>query len=139
MFNASFIFYTPASIPPETKDELYAVHEEFKAINPSNADQMIINLHLFDRLRWASKRCSCFFGCDYPENRVASESRRWDGTEVPAIIHYTRWHAPWIVKVICDDGNEMGGYRNHRLGRICHELYAENLAAFDTEFPVIED
>ncbi len=136
MFNAAFLFYTPGNIPTTTKDELFAVHEKYKEVNPSNADQMIINLHLFDRLRLASKNCTCFFGGDYPENRVVSETRGWDGTEVPVILHYTRWHAPWIVKCICDDGNEMGGYRNHRLGRLCHELYAENLAAFDTEFPL---
>ncbi len=135
MHNASFIFYSPKSIPAGTKDALYAVHEEFKVINPSNADQMILNLHLYDLLKEADKNCCCFFGCDEPCNRIASEYRGWIGDEIPAILHYTRWHAPWIVKVIYDDGAEMGGYQNRRLGRLCHELYAENLAAFNKEFP----
>ncbi len=137
MYNASFIFYTPKGVPPETESKLYAIHEEFKEINPTNADQMIFNLGIYWKIREASKNCACFFGSDYPENRVPSQFRNWIGDEVPAILHYTRWHAPWIVKCICNDGNEMGGYRNHRLGRLCHELYAENLAAFETEFPLV--
>ncbi len=134
MFNAAFIFYSPSSIPSDTRDQLLAINAEFREINPTDADQMLFNLLFYDRLRIAGKDAVCFFGHDYPENRVPSESRGWKGDEIPAILHYTRWHAPWIVKCICDDGNEMGGYRNHRLGRICHELYAENLAAFESEF-----
>ncbi len=135
MYNASFIFYTPSAIPSGMKEKLQSTHEEFALINPTNADQMIFNVAAYDLFGEASKNCACFFGCDYPENRVPSETRGWKGDEVPAILHYTRWHAPWIEKCICDDGQEMGGYRCHRLGRICHELYAENLAAFEEEFP----
>ncbi len=136
-FNASFIFYTPSSIPSGMKDELYALHEEWKLINPGNTDQFILNLRLYDRMRPISKNYACFFGFDYPENRIVAETRGWDGTETPVLLHYTQWHAPWIVKVICADGSEMGGYRNHRLGRLCHELYQENLAAFEGEFPIL--
>lgn len=135
MFNMAFIFYDPASMPPDTMAELQAIHEEFKVANPSNADQMLINLHLYHRLEEAGKDYCCFFGSDEPGSRVASDYRGWRGDEVPAIVHYTRWHAPWIVKQLLDP--EMGGYRNLRLGRICHELYAENLAAFEEEFPVL--
>ncbi len=137
MYNASFLFYTPRGLPDGLKDELYAVHERFKVINPSNADQMILNLHLYDRLKEADKNCTCFFGCDEPGNRVVSEYRGWDGTEVPVILHYTRWHAPWIEKYIYPGNDEMGGYQNCRLGCICHELYAENLASFEEEFPIL--
>lgn len=132
-FNMGIIFYEPRSMPPQTKDELLAVHEEFKQANPSEADQMIVNLHLYPRLAEAGKDYWCFMGHDYPGNRIPSEFRGWRGDEEPVILHYTRWHAPWIVKQKLNP--EMGGYRNHRLGRICHELYAENLAAFNEVFP----
>ena len=135
MFNMSFIFYDPSSIPLDMRDQLLAVHEEFKEANPSKADQMIVNLHMYDRLEEVTKEFFCFFGFDYPENQhVISEFRGWKGDEEPVLLHYCRWMAPWIVKQLLDP--EMGGYRNHRLGRICHELYAENLAAFNEEFPV---
>ncbi len=151
MFNAGFIFYSPATIPEDTQDELLKLDEEFRVINPARADQMLLNLFLYARLKRVGKDAICFFGHDQPGNRVASEGRGWAGDEVPAILHYTRWYAPWIVKQswqpqwgitkqqkeALERGiqPEMGGYRNHRLDRICHELYAENLAAFETEFP----
>lgn len=140
MYNMAFIFYQPSSMRPETMDELRAIHEEFKEANPTNADQMLVNLHLYSRLEDAGKDYFCFFGADYPQNRVRSDWRGWRGDEFPSILHYCRWHAPWVVKHIChspEPNMEPGGYRNHRLGRICHELYAENLAAFREIFPPI--
>ncbi len=140
MFNMAFIFYQPSSIPADTMDKLRALHEEFEVANPSNADQMLVNLHLYHRLEEAGKDYCCFFGSDEPANRVVSDYRGWTGNEHPAILHYTRWHAPWIVKQTCDSpvpNTEPGGYRNYRLGRICHEIYSENLAAFEEEFPVL--
>jgi len=140
MFNMGLIFYQPSSMPEDTMARLRALHEEFKVANPTNADQMLVNLLLYDRLEEAGKDYWCFMGGDYPENRVQSDSRGWRGDEVPVVLHYTRWMAPWIVKQTCDSpvpNTEPGGYRNHRLGRLCHELYAENLAAFDEEFPLI--
>lgn len=139
MFNMAFIFYRPCSMPLDTMDKLRALHTEFEEANPSNADQMLVNLLLYDRMEEAGKDYVCFMGLDYPENRVPSEYRGWRGDEEPVLLHYTRWHAPWVVKKMCgspEPNIEPGGYRNHRLGRLCHELYAENLAAFDEEFPV---
>ena len=133
MYNMAFIFYEPASMPPETMDELRAINEEFKEANPTNADQMLVNLHLYSRIKEAGKDYFCFFGFDYPENRIKADSRGWRGDEVPSILHYCRWQAPWIVKEFSDPAP--GGYLNHRLDRECHELYSENLAAFDEEFP----
>jgi len=132
MFNAAFIFYAPDSMPPETRDELRELNEEFKDANPSSADQMLLNLHLYHRMEEVGKDYFHFFGFDYPENRVVSEGRGWRGDEFPSMLHYTRWQAPWIIK----DDPAMGGYLNHRLDRVCHELYAENLAAFEEVFPI---
>jgi hypothetical protein len=139
MFNMGFIFYQPSSMPPETMSKLRELHAEFSKANPTNADQMLVNLLLYDKMEEAGKDACTFFGNDYPGNRVASEFRGWTGDEHPAILHYTRWYAPWIVKHICntpEPNTEPGGYRNHRLGRLCHELYADNLAAFNEEFPI---
>lgn len=136
MFNMAFIFFAPESMPPETIDELQAVAEEFKEANPSNADQMITNLVLYDRMAEATKEYFHFFGFDEPGNRIQAASRNWKGDEFPSLVHYCRWSAPWIVKPSQAPKTEMGGYRNSRLDRVCHELYAENLAAFEDVFPV---
>ena len=152
MFNAGFIFYAPGSMPQDTREQLIALDKEFREINPTKADQMLLNLLFYDRMEVAGKDAICFFGNDHPGSRVASEGRGWTGNEVPTVLHYTRWHAPWIVKQawqpewgltpgqqadLTQRGikPEMGGYSNQRLGRICHELYAENLAAFEEVFP----
>jgi len=139
MFNTAFALFSPESIPEDTMQRAIDIQNEFVDIDPSKADQMVLNLLLYDRMELAGKDYVCFFGCDYPENQIASEYRQWRGDEEPAILHYTRWFAPWVVKEIChspEPNTEPGAYRNHRLGRICHELYAENLAAFDETFPV---
>ena len=135
MFNMAFIFYSPASMPSETIADLRALHEEFQKANPSNADQMLVNLLLYDRLEEAGKDYFCFFGCDEPSNRVRSDYRGWRGDEFPALVHFTRWHSQWIEKPLLDP--PMGGYYNERLSRISHELYLENLAAFNAEFPIL--
>lgn len=138
MFNAAFIFYEPRSMPATTREDLLAVHEEFREINPTNADQMIMNMVLYNRVVEAGKDYFCFFGFDYPENRIPSEFRGWLGNEVPSILHYTNSMAPWHVKYICHSpapNTQPGGYQNHRLGRISHELYAERLSQFDEVFP----
>ena len=148
MFNAAFLFYSPASMPDDTLDQLRALSNELAVINPQNADQMILNLLLWPRMQLAGKNSICFFGADWPCNRVASEFRQWRGDEEPVVLHYTRWLAPWIVKQqptgaalqgLLDLGltPETGGYQCHRLGRVCHELYQENLAAFEAEFPIL--
>lgn len=147
MFNAAFLFYEPSAMPDDTIDRLQALADEFKAINPAAADQMVLNLLLWPQMELAGKDWICFFGCDRPQNRVPSEFRKWRGDEHPTIVHYCGAHAPWVVKralephekqqliaIGCEQ--EMGGYSNDRLGVVCHELYARNLAAFDQEFPV---
>ena len=148
MFNAAFLFYEPAAMPDDTIERLQSLADEFKAINPAAADQMVLNLLLWPQMELAGKDWICFFGQDWPGNRVASEFRKWRGDEEPKILHYTGSMAPWIVKYpptgaalqgLIDAGLplETGGYQCHRLGRVCHELYAENLAAFEMEFPIL--
>jgi hypothetical protein len=148
MFNAAFLFYDPSTIPDGTIEQLQTLADEFKVINPAAADQMVLNLLLWPQMELAGKDWICFMGMDYPCNRIPSDFRRWRGDEAPAILHYTGGHAPWIFKRALSPAEqqqliaigclpEMGGYMNHRLGRVCHELYAENLAAFEQEFPIL--
>ena len=148
MFNAAFLFYEPAAMEDNMIEQLQWLAEEFAVINPAAADQMVLNLLLWPRMELAGKDWICFFGQDWPGNRVASEFRKWRGDEEPKILHYTGSMAPWIVKYpptgaalqgLIDLGLplEAGGYQCHRLGRVCHELYAENLAAFEKEFPIL--
>lgn len=148
MFNMAFVFYQPDSIEDDMRQKLLDVHEQYADLNPTMADQMIVNLHLYDRMEEAGKDYWTFMGHDWPCNRVSSDYRGWTGNEEPVLLHYTRWMAPWIVKYPPDEAaakplrelglpEETGGYQNHRLGRVCHDLYAECLAAFDEEFPVL--
>jgi hypothetical protein len=48
-------------------------------------------------------------------------------------IHYCSGYAPWIEKE--DPG--MDAYTNPKLGRVCHEIYKENLEAFPSLFPKV--
>ena len=118
------MFFSPESIPDGTTDLLFAVNEEFKALNPVGNNQPVINTVLYSRLGKMGKAACSWFAFDEPQNRTA---------EFPAIIHYWSWFAPWIVK-----HKGAGGYFNTRLNRVAHKLYARNLAAFEQEFPIIQ-
>jgi len=148
MFNMAILFFRPKSLPPDTQERLRQLHEEFKEINPTCADQMLVNLLLYDQLEEAGKDYWTFMGNDWPCNRVKSVGRGWRGDEEPVILHYTRWMAPWIVKYPPEGDAlkgllalglppETGGYRNHRLNVVCHEFYAECVKAFNEEFPIV--
>lgn len=130
IYVASAMCFDPSSIPEGTVEALFAVQEDFREANAGECDQEIINLLLYDRLDGMGKDYITWFAFDYPENRVPCPGRAWRGDEEPVILHYWGMYAPWIVK---QEG--AGGYPNHRLGRVCHELYAENLALFEETFP----
>jgi hypothetical protein len=125
------VLFDPESIPGETIKRLDAVREEFREINPQSCDQDVINSVLYDRLEPLPKGVSCWWAFDEPCNRVASAPRGWQGDEFPAIVHYWGAFAPWLEKT-----PDAGAYLNERLGRVCRELYLENLADFDKEFPI---
>ena len=125
------VLFDPESIPGETVKRLDAVREEFREINPQLCDQHIVNAVLYSQLEPLPKGVSCWWAFDDPCNRVVSESRGWRGDEFPAIVHYWGAFAPWLEKT-----PDAGAYFNERLGRVCREVYLENLAAFDEEFPI---
>lgn len=131
ILTADVIFFDPSTVEPGTVETLQATAEKYIRANRGRTDQPVYNLVLYDKMAPITKDFCTWFAFDDPANRVADEARGWRGDEFPAIIHYWNMYAPWIVK---EEG--AGGYRNERLGRVCHELYEENLAAFDEVFPV---
>ena len=135
MFNTSMVAWEPGSIADDTVERLRALQAEFEACNrPENGgtDEPIIDLLLHSQMRKPADKAWCYWGLDEFASRVPSESRGWKGGEIPVVIHYGRWHAPWIVKT-----PEMDAYDNNRIGSgvVCHEFYQQNLADFETVFP----
>lgn len=135
MFNTSMIAWEPASIPDDTVDQLRALQAEYLECNrPENGgtDEPIIDLLLHTRIRLMPRKLFVYWGLDFWNARVPSEGRGWDGTEIPAVLHYARWHAPWIVKT-----PRMDAYDNDRIGSgiVCHEFYQKNLSDFNSIFP----
>lgn len=111
-------------------EAILAVQEEFKQANPGGYDQQVIGLVLNDRLVRAGKDFFIWWAFDDPGNRVPSQEKGWRGDESPVVLHYWSMYAPWLEKT-----PDAGAYYNHRLGRVCRELYAENLSLFDDTFP----
>lgn len=135
MFNTSAILFTPQAIETETVQRLRVLQERFAVANPigyGGTDQQIINLLLHNQMIEVRDKLFCYWGSDEPQSRVLSGYRGWTGQEVPVVLHYTRWYAPWVPKEPGADAYEI-----RRLSRVCHELYAENLAAFHQEFPYV--
>jgi len=132
-YAVDIMFFDPATIHEGTVERLQSIQQEFEDANQFRTDQPITVSALYDQMAPITKEFGCWFAFDEPSHRVAA--RGWTGKEEPAILHYFGWFAPWIVKQNLDP--PMGGYYNHRLGRVCHEIYAENLAAFDEEFPLL--
>lgn len=131
LFASSVMLFSSADVPDCTVEALLAVDTEFRDLNPRGYDQQVMNLVLYDRMAALPKSFATWQPFDMPSNRVASEARGWCGDEFPAIVHCWGARAPWVEKDPSD-----GDYFNERLGRVCRELYLENLAAFDEEFPV---
>lgn len=132
-WNTSTMVFRPDSIHLDTFQQLQSLQERFKEINHPDrqgTDQEIIHLALFHRMIQVKEKLFCYWGLDEYNARGPSASRGWAGNETPVLIHYCRWYAPWIEKK-----QDMDAYFNHRLKRPCHEIYKENLAAFDSMFP----
>lgn len=130
VFVSSVMLFDPGSIPDGTVERILDVAAEFLDINPRRYDQEVMCLVLYDRMESSGKNFVTWWAFDEPCNRVVSETRVWRGDEFPAIVHYWNMYAPWLVKA-----PDAGAYFNERLGRVCRELYLENLAAFKEEFP----
>ena len=132
-WNTSVLLFEPRSIPLDTPALLRTVQDKYQLINnqeEEGTDQQIIHCVLYDRMRKVKRKLFCFWGLDEPNARVESETRGWRGDEVPVLLHYARWHAPWIVKT-----PDMDAYPHRRLDCVCHDFYANNVRDFEQEFP----
>ena len=118
-YNTGVMLYHPRTLPTDARKQLTAMHERIAPINThvgKGTDQPVINLmfyKLFERVR---SDLFCYY-------RSA-----WEKT---IVIHYCSGLAPWI-----DKRPGMAAHFNHTLGRPCHDVYLENLAAFEETFPV---
>lgn len=133
MMNTAVLLFQPEEIPADTVKTLGDLQGQYAAANPvdeGGTDQQIIHLLLYPLVQEVPDKLFCFWGSDEPQSRVESHFRRWIGNEEPVLLHYCRWYAPWIVKT-----PDQEAYKILRLDRVCHELYAENLTAFEQEFP----
>jgi len=131
ILTADVIFFDPTSVPAGTVEALQSTGEEFIEANVGHTDQPVYSLVLYDRMAPITKDFCTWWAFDDPGNRVPCEVRGWRGDEEPVILHYWNMYAPWLDKT-----PDAGAYFNHRLGRVCHEIYEENLAAFENTFPV---
>ena len=132
-WNTAMLVFDPRTFPTGTVGMLQGLQEQYALINnpeEEGTDQQIIHIGLYPRFRKVKEKAFCFWGLDELNARVPCEGRGWHGNEVPIVLHYGRWYAPWIEKT-----PEMDAYQTDRLGRVCRELYAENVAAFEQEFP----
>ena len=130
LFASSVMLFNPADVPDDTVEALLEADAEFADLNPRGYDQQAMNLVLYKRMGALQKSFATWQPYDLPGHRVASEARGWRGDEFPAIVHTWGARAPWIVKEPTD-----GDYFNERLGKSCRDVYSENLAAFEMEFP----
>ena len=137
MWNTAILLYEPASIPEDTIGKLRALQEEFFVCNDPDkggTDEQIVDLLLHDHIAAVADKGWCYWGLDQPESRVPSLARGWRGDEVPVILHFARWYAPWVEKT-----EEADAYMSLRLGKPYLDFYTETLAKFDETFPLLEN
>jgi len=133
MWNTAILLYEPVSIPNDTIERLRLYQNEFAICNDptkGGTDEPIIDLLMHNQMAQVGEKGWCYWGLDEHNARVPSISRGWLGEEIPVILHYTRWYSAWINKPPDTDA-----YMQHRLGRPCHDIYLDNLAAFENTFP----
>jgi len=134
MFSTCLLLFEPASIDDGTTEELRRLQKKYFVCNDpekGGTDEQVIDLHLHGSMIQCAEKGWCYWGLDEFASSVPSVGRGWRGDEIPVVVHYCRWYAPWIVKTPDADA-----YDNNRIGRVCHEFYADNLAAFNETFPI---
>lgn len=136
MVCTAMLLFEPVSVQVRTPDKLRALQARFcEANRPGDGgmDQQIFNLppELYNQMAEIPEKMFCYWGLDEPNSRVASDTRGYKGGELPVVLHYCRWYAPWVEKTPDADA-----YMARRLGVPCIEVYRRNLAMFDELFPV---
>ncbi len=118
-YNTGIMLYHPRTLPLDAREQLRYMREKLAPINThvvNGTDQPIINLAFYDMFERVRGDLFCYY-------RSA-----WEKT---IAVHYCSGYAPWIDKT-----PKMAAYFNNKLGRPCHDIYLENLAAFEETFPV---
>ena len=118
-YNTGVMLYHPRTMPVDAREQLLAMQERIAPINThvvKGTDQPIFNLTFYRMFERVRSELFCYY-------RSA-----WEKT---IVVHYCSGYAPWINKT-----PKMAAYFNHKLGRPCHDVYLENLAAFEETFPV---
>lgn len=117
-YTTAVMKWHPRAIGDGARGRLKDLAERLAPINThvgKGTDQPIINLAFSGMWEHVRSDLFCYW------------RNAWDGT---VVVHYCSGYAPWIKKT-----PKMGGYFNDKLGRPCHDIYQENLAAFEEEFP----
>ena len=119
-YTTCVLAYRPRTLPAGIRQTMTDLWQKLAPINThvvKGTDQPIINLALAGKFERFRSDLACYW-------RSA-----WDDT---VIVHYCSGYAPWIEKT-----PKMNAYFNFKLGRPCHDIYQENLAAFEQEFPIL--
>ena len=117
-FNTGALLFHPSTMPANTREELRLTRDRLNAANSHcfrGSDQPIINLVLAEQFRKLRSDLVCYW------------KMAWDQT---VVVHTCADYAPWINKK-----SNMEAYLNEKLNRPYYDIYQENLAAFETEFP----
>ena len=119
-FCTAIMLWHPRTMPPKGQTNLAAMRKRLAPINThvaNGTDQPIINLAYYGMFERVRSDLFCYY------------ESAWEKT---IAVHYCSGYAQWIEK-----GERQNAYFNERLGRPCHDIYLDNLAAFEDTFPVI--
>jgi hypothetical protein len=120
-FNTGIMIYQLHTLPANLRRELQSIQERIALINTHVAkgtDQTVFNLVLHDFFEAVRSRLFCYW---------------YEAGPQTIVIHYNSGYAPWIEK-----GRDQNAFYNAKLNRVCYDLYLENLAAFESVFPLKE-
>jgi len=143
IWNTAWVLFKPSEVEDDLVDKLRALQKRFAICNPEGeggTDQQIIDILLHNRITQVKDKLFCYWGMDEPQSRVMSKYRGWTGDEVPIMLHYCRWYAPWELKDKTADAYTIRRLKGaNGKPRVCREVYQSNLAAFDDTFPLTGD
>ena len=120
-YNTGIMVYHPRTMIPNAREALKQMREEIEPVNchvVNGTDQPVFNLAFYGKFAKVRSDLFCYW------------NSAWEDT---IVIHTCSGYAPWIDKA--EPGQD--AYLCHFMGRPMHDVYTENLVAFDSEFPVL--
>ena len=118
-FNTGFMVYHPRTAIPDARKKLAEMREKIEPINchvQNGTDQPVFNLVFYGQFAKVQRDLVCYW------------RNAWDNT---IIIHTCSGYAPWIDKPHPDQD----AFLCDLLNRPMHDIYKENLDAFNIDFP----